>query len=124
MVSHRNLVHSTRARTAHYGPTPPVYLLLSSISFDSSVAGLFWSLCEGGCLVLPEEETTPELHALTALIARERVTHLLTVPSAELFSEGALTPASSASLPPSRRSHKVARHRARAPTTARRGGAA
>ncbi|MET0401504.1 MAG: amino acid adenylation domain-containing protein, partial [Cystobacter sp.] len=81
VVSHRNLVHSTRARTAHYGPTPPVYLLLSSISFDSSVAGLFWSLCEGGCLVLPEEETTPELHALTALITRERVTHLLTVPS-------------------------------------------
>ncbi|MCY1020604.1 non-ribosomal peptide synthase/polyketide synthase [Pyxidicoccus sp. MSG2] len=81
VVSHRNLVHSTRARNAHYGAPPSAYLLLSSIAFDSSVAGVFWSLCEGGTLVLPEGDTQQDLHALTALIARERVSHLLTVPS-------------------------------------------
>ncbi|QSQ23764.1 non-ribosomal peptide synthase/polyketide synthase [Pyxidicoccus parkwayensis] len=81
VVSHRNLVHSTRARNAHYGAPPSAYLLLSSIAFDSSVAGIFWSLCEGGTLVLPEGDTQQDLHALTALIARERVSHLLTVPS-------------------------------------------
>ena len=55
MVTHRNLVASTRARELHYAGPVGAFLLLSSFSFDSSVAGIFWSLCSGGTLVLPGE---------------------------------------------------------------------
>ncbi len=53
MVSHRNLVHSTHARSLYYREPVGGFLLLSSFAFDSSVAGLFWTLCRGGRLVLP-----------------------------------------------------------------------
>ena len=48
-----NLLHSTRARE-HYYPQPVSrFLLLSSLAFDSLVAGIFWTLLSGGALVLP-----------------------------------------------------------------------
>ena len=53
MVSHRNLVHSTHARRLFYDEPVSGFLLLSSFAFDSSVAGIFGTLCQGGTLVLP-----------------------------------------------------------------------
>src|SRR5207248_1944812 len=52
-VTHRNLAHSTTARFRHYAGAVGNYLLLSSFGFDSSVAGIFWTLCQGGTLTLP-----------------------------------------------------------------------
>ncbi len=52
-VSHRNLAASTAARFARYAEPVRGFLLLSSASFDSSVAGIFWTLCSGGTLHLP-----------------------------------------------------------------------
>ncbi len=43
MVSHENAVASTLARREFYGEPVGGYLLLSSIAFDSSVAGVFWT---------------------------------------------------------------------------------
>ncbi|ESA38542.1 amino acid adenylation domain protein [Leptolyngbya sp. Heron Island J] len=81
MVSHQNLVHSTTAR-AHVYPEPVGrFLLLSSIAFDSSVAGIFWTLCQGGTLVLPPERIEQDLQQLADLIARQRITHTLCVPT-------------------------------------------
>ncbi len=51
-VSHRNLVYSTSARFLYYREFVSGFLLLSSFSFDSSIAGIFWTLCQGGKLVL------------------------------------------------------------------------
>ncbi|MGH3088791.1 MAG: AMP-binding protein, partial [Rubrobacteraceae bacterium] len=56
MVRHRNLVSSTTARLSFYGEVPGGFLLLSSLAFDSSVAGIFGTLCGGGELWLPSEE--------------------------------------------------------------------
>ncbi len=81
MVSHANLSASTAARLAFYDETPKAYLLLSSISFDSSVAGIYWTLCTGGALVLPHDNAETDMAALGEIIARRGVTHTLCLPS-------------------------------------------
>jgi len=81
MVSHRNLVQSTTARFSVYPDKVGRFLLLSSIAFDSSVAGLFWTLCQGGTLVISPPRIEQDLQQLTKLIAREQITHTLCVPT-------------------------------------------
>lgn len=80
-VSHRNLVHSTHARVTYYDEPPTSFLLLSSFAFDSSVAGIFWTLCTGGRLVLPPQDFQQEPHALAELIAQHQASYLLAIPS-------------------------------------------
>ncbi len=80
-VQHRNLVHSTLAREGVYEQAPGCFLLLSSFSFDSSIVGLFWTLCSGGKLVLPEPKQEQDIGALADLMGRHHVTHMLALPS-------------------------------------------
>lgn len=80
-VSHRSLLHSTLARTDYYREPVECFLLLSSFAFDSSVAGIFWTLSRGGCLCLPQQEDLSDPAALADLIDRCRVSHLLALPS-------------------------------------------
>jgi amino acid adenylation domain-containing protein len=80
-VTHRNLVHSTGARPVVYGERVESFLLASPFSFDSSVAGLFWTLCEGGTVVIPPDDFLEDLPALAQMLAAERVTHWLSIPS-------------------------------------------
>jgi amino acid adenylation domain-containing protein len=80
-VTHRNLVHSTGARPIVYRERVESFLLASPFAFDSSVAGLFWTLCEGGTLIIPPPDFLEDLLALAQTIATERVTHWLSVPS-------------------------------------------
>jgi amino acid adenylation domain-containing protein len=81
LVSHRNLVHSTIARMNYYPEPVNNFLLLSSFAFDSSVAGIFWTLCQGGTLVLPQQGLEQDIRQLTALIAKREVSHILCLPS-------------------------------------------
>ncbi|HEY8160638.1 MAG TPA: amino acid adenylation domain-containing protein [Methylobacter sp.] len=81
MVTHRNAVHSTSARFVCYREPVSAYLLLSSFAFDSSVAGLFWTLGQGGCLCLPTDDDAKDPAALVNLIANRRISHLLALPS-------------------------------------------
>ena len=80
LVSHRNLVHSTFARFCYYQEPLKSFLLLSPFAFDSSVAGLFWTLCAGAMLVIPEENSHQDPVQLGDLIARHSVSHLLGLP--------------------------------------------
>jgi amino acid adenylation domain-containing protein len=80
-VSHRSLLHSTLARSAFYGEPPSVFLLLSSIAFDSSVAGIFWSLTRGATLVVSEPRIEQDMERLGRCIAEHAVTHTLCLPS-------------------------------------------
>lgn len=81
VVSHANLLHSTRARNTYYRDCVECYLLLPSFAFDSSIAGIFWSLSQGACLCLPNDGLLKEPLGLGTLIERNHVTHLLTLPS-------------------------------------------
>ncbi|NHZ80287.1 amino acid adenylation domain-containing protein [Massilia sp. CCM 8695] len=121
MVSHRNAVHSTMARWQEYDVECESFLLSSSFAFDSSVAGLFWTLSQGARLCLPSDEAVQDADAMARLIELHRVSHVLmlasfyslvleTAPAARLASlrcaivAGEACPAA-----------LVARHRARCP---------
>lgn len=80
-VTHRNLIHSTTARFEFFEDPMQSFLLLSSFSFDSSIAGIFWSLCAGVTLVLPPKRIEQDIESLSEIIAREKVTHTLMLPS-------------------------------------------
>ncbi|AEG01887.1 non-ribosomal peptide synthetase [Methylomonas methanica] len=80
-VSHHSLLHSTLARSRYYHEPFGGFLLLSSFAFDSSVAGIFWTLIEGGCLCLPQRDELTNPQALARLIKRHAITHLLALPS-------------------------------------------
>ena len=80
-VSHANLAHSTLARNSYYPEPPRAFLLLSSFSFDSSVAGIFWTLCSGGTLVISEEHIEQDMNRLASVVEMHKVTHTLLLPS-------------------------------------------
>jgi amino acid adenylation domain-containing protein len=80
-VQHRSLISSTRARTDWYGGDPRHFLLLSSIAFDSSVAGVFWTLCGGGALHLMRAEAQTEPAEVVRRMGERGITDLLCVPS-------------------------------------------
>ena len=80
-VTHGNLLRSTAARLSYYREPLKSYLLVSSFSFDSSVAGIFWTLAAGGTLVLPEEGLQQDPLELIRLIERNQVSHFLSLPS-------------------------------------------
>ncbi|MEL6150832.1 MAG: amino acid adenylation domain-containing protein [Chloroflexota bacterium] len=80
-VTHRNLVHSTTARFTVYPHAAERFLLLSSFAFDSSITGIFWSLCQGGTLCLPPHYAERDVMQIAVLIAQYGVTHMLLLPS-------------------------------------------
>jgi amino acid adenylation domain-containing protein len=80
-VLHRGMVNSTFARIRFYPQAVKSFLLLSSFTFDSSLAGIFWTLSVGGTLVLPPDQSRWELDSLSRLVEKHQVSHLLCVPS-------------------------------------------
>ncbi|UGQ48160.1 non-ribosomal peptide synthetase [Massilia endophytica] len=80
MVSHANLAASTHARHLAYG-APGRFMLLSPVSFDSSVAGLFGTLAGGGTLVVAEAAVARDASLLAADLVERRIDSLLCVPS-------------------------------------------
>lgn len=80
-VTHSNLMHSTSARFDYYPEHPGCFLLMSSFSFDSSKAGIFWTIASGGTLVIPEKRIEQDLEHLGNMIHEHQVTHMLLLPS-------------------------------------------
>ncbi|WP_432102045.1 non-ribosomal peptide synthetase [Streptomyces sp. bgisy091] len=79
-VGHRELAASTLARRMVY-PGEPVFLLVSPLAFDSSVAGLWGTLAAGGHLVVATADEVRDPESLSRLVERHEVTRLLCVPS-------------------------------------------
>ncbi len=80
-VTHRNLAFSTGARPEVYEEVPERFLLLSPVSFDSSVAGLYWPLCSGGTVVVPPAGVERNPGELARFIREQDITHTLCLPS-------------------------------------------
>ncbi|MFE9799222.1 amino acid adenylation domain-containing protein [Streptomyces goshikiensis] len=81
MTTHHGVVNSTVARKDVYPADPGRYLMLSSLAFDSSIAGIFWTLGCGGHLLVPSVATQSDPALLAGFIAEHRISHLLCVPS-------------------------------------------
>jgi amino acid adenylation domain-containing protein/non-ribosomal peptide synthase protein (TIGR01720 family) len=79
-VTHATLAASTAVRTQHYQDDPRCFLVVSPLGFDSSVAGLYWTLATGGAVVLPTEAEAQDAAALADLIQRHAVSHTLMLP--------------------------------------------
>ncbi|MBV8128370.1 MAG: amino acid adenylation domain-containing protein [Planctomycetaceae bacterium] len=80
VATHRNLLGSTLARLQYYPEPVRRFLLLSPFTFDSSVAGVFWTLAQGGTLVLPKASAS-DVTAVVEDIERLGVSHTLCIPS-------------------------------------------
>ena len=80
-ITHGNIISSTAGRLDFYPNDPEAFLLLSSISFDSSKAGIFWTLCTGGNLIITENRIEQDVFRIGALIQKHAVTHTLMLPS-------------------------------------------
>ncbi|TYA74714.1 non-ribosomal peptide synthetase [Seonamhaeicola marinus] len=80
-ITHKNIINSTLGRFEFYKEAPKVFLLMSSISFDSSKAGIFWTLCKGGNLIITEKRIEQDIEKIGYLIQNHNVTHTLMLPS-------------------------------------------
>ncbi|MCF8494378.1 MAG: amino acid adenylation domain-containing protein, partial [Rickettsiaceae bacterium] len=81
MVEHGSLMKSTQARLNYYTSPLTNFLLLSSIAFDSSIAGIFWSLVKGIYIILPKIKNNIDAHSIFEQMKKYQVNHLLCVPS-------------------------------------------
>lgn len=80
-ITHANIINSTRGRMDFYKNGPEAFLLMSSISFDSSKAGIFWTLCTGGKLIISEKHLEQDIERLGNTIAEHKISHTLMLPS-------------------------------------------
>src|SRR5262249_12658153 len=79
VVPHAQIVASNVARSAFYQEIDqPKFVLLSSIAFDSSIAGMFWTHLKGGSLILP---TAISVDAAIECVTAHGANSLLAVPS-------------------------------------------
>ncbi len=80
-VTHRNLVISLTARLRYYPEPVSRFLLTFSLAFDGSVTGIFWTLLQGGQLVIPSEAAHRDPTGLAALVEHHHISHVVWVPS-------------------------------------------
>jgi polyketide synthase 12 len=120
---HRNWVHSTRARMRYYGEPLTGLMFGASFSSDAAMGALLWTLSTGATFVIAGEQTACDPCGLVRLIARERPSHTVWVPS---LYEQVLRQASATDLEALRvvilggevlRSDLVEAHTARLPST-------
>ena len=81
LIRHENLHCSVTARIHYYHAPVRRFLLLSPFSFDSSAAGIFWTLRQGGALVLASAELRADPVKIGSTIVEEQISHTLAVPS-------------------------------------------
>ncbi|WP_299119082.1 amino acid adenylation domain-containing protein [uncultured Winogradskyella sp.] len=80
-ITHKNILNSTAGRLDFYNNNPTAFLLMSSISFDSSKAGIFWTLCIGGNLVISEKRLEQDIERIATIIEAHNISHTLMLPS-------------------------------------------
>lgn len=81
LVTHSNFVHSLKARLSDYAGNVKVFLLALSVTFDTCSAGIFWTLIQGGRLVLFPEAIRHIHTMLSVFISRYGVTNFFCVPA-------------------------------------------
>ncbi|WP_150451333.1 non-ribosomal peptide synthetase [Arenibacter lacus] len=80
-ITHKNIISATISRITYYKNAPTSFLLMSSIAFDSSKAGIFWTLCTGGQLVVTRKGLEQEVDLLYKTLSEHQVSHTLMLPS-------------------------------------------
>jgi amino acid adenylation domain-containing protein len=82
MIEHRAIVNSTLARRQRYGNALGRLLVMSPLTFDAALGGIWWGLSSGAAVELPSGNSENVLRALdSALTANSPVTHVMGTPS-------------------------------------------
>lgn len=81
LVPHHAIINATQNRTGVFPEPISAYVMLAPLSFDASGAGLYWTLANGGRLVLPNEDEVRDPRLLAALLREEKGAHFDGVPS-------------------------------------------
>lgn len=81
VITQSGALHSLAARAAFYPGAIARFLLVSPFAFDSSIAGLFATLLDRGCLFVCSEEEARDAAQLAAIVEAESITHALFLPS-------------------------------------------
>lgn len=80
-VTHRALAHSLAARLTYYPDPVQRCLLTFPLTFDGSITGIFWTLMQGGTVIIPSEDGYRDPRQLAALIQRHAISHVVWTPS-------------------------------------------
>lgn len=80
LIGHKELSTSTQARRIVY-PEKAVFLLVSPLACDSSIAGIWGTLSSGGQLVIASYEEIRDPKLLIELIKTHNITRLLCIPT-------------------------------------------
>ncbi len=67
MVNHRQLFEATQSRIDYYDCVPHL-LLIPPLTFDASLAAIFWPLCTGGSLVIGSINSIQDVDVLPGLL--------------------------------------------------------
>ena len=81
LVTHQNLVQATCARAIVYPEAVRRCLVPSSGEWQHWIKGIFWTLVQGGTIVLPGADEGASPSSLIEAIAHNHVSHLLLQPS-------------------------------------------
>lgn len=80
MVSHANLLNSTRARLTYYQRPLSGLILLQPFSFDVASGNIFWTLCAGGTLFLEPRQLAQDPQQLLLRLEKTQASHLVLLP--------------------------------------------
>jgi amino acid adenylation domain-containing protein/non-ribosomal peptide synthase protein (TIGR01720 family) len=80
-VELKALAKSTLSRFEVYREVPTAFALFSSFAFDSSIAGIFWTLVSGGKLCIVDIRQGIDMASFEAIMLEEQISHFLTLPS-------------------------------------------
>ncbi len=80
-MTHRQILHATRANLELDRPGPEAFLVPISFSFDANAIGTYWTLASGGCLVIPADGEHNDPALLRELIRTYGVTHTDSTPA-------------------------------------------
>jgi amino acid adenylation domain-containing protein len=75
LVPHRQLVHLTIALWACEQP-PLAYAVWAPLSLGAAAAAIYWTLSQGGRLVLPGDDSAEDPDRVARVVEEQRVTHL------------------------------------------------
>jgi amino acid adenylation domain-containing protein len=82
LVNHDCLASTTKARLQYYSLNPnEKHVLVSSSSFDSSIAVIFGALASGAALLVSDDRTIKDSSLLVNFMREQQATSLLSVPS-------------------------------------------
>ncbi|MEM9822301.1 MAG: amino acid adenylation domain-containing protein, partial [Bacteroidota bacterium] len=80
-IEHRNVCNLIAGQINYVQHPVGRFLYAYSFAFDGAVLLIYWTLLDGGTLVMAEEGLEKDIHQLSHFIAEQQITHLLTFAS-------------------------------------------